>query len=318
VLVGIISLSDDECHDGVAKGETMAQDTSTAVKSAARGRLGMSVSGAGLAVLVLTLGYWLFATVTGGVTLTNAQLKTTLTGILIATSVGGLIGLIALGVNLFSKNQAGRLAGAVIGGLTVALAIVFMIVMVMPHVQLATFAQSMQDKCQTPLDNIKNDITAASAAAKKDVNSDSAFEADMVKYAGIFQQDSSAANDDINSVQALTPPQNKYQAVITDCAAQFQADAHFLTGSDGVTLPSNLPPPFGGLKISAHDLLQDSSLLVQGKLPNVNQTVPTGQVSPLVSGVLDAALKTCDDLCTRLTNEGNQLKSDAFSPFKAK
>ncbi len=267
--------------------------------------------------MVLTLGYWFFAAITGGIKLTNDQLKMTLMGVLIATSIGGLIGLIALGVNLFSKNQAGRVVGAVIAGLTVAAAIIFMVVTVVPHVQLATFAQSVQDKCQKPLNAITNDIKAASAAAKNDANSDSAFEADMTKYAGVFQQDSSNAGDDANTVQALKPPQEKYKAVISDCAAQFQADAHFLTASNGITLPSNLPSPFGGLQLSAHDLLQDSSLIVQGKLPNVPK-FPTSQVSSLVSQVLDQALNTCDPLCTQLTSEGNQLQTDAFAPFKAK
>lgn len=280
-------------------------------------RIGLPLTILSALILVGTLGYWVYAN-SGGVTVNDAGLKSTLTALVIASAVAGVLGLLATGLNVPALRQPRLVSGVAtaVSGATLIVAALFLFVTVIPHAQVATFAQTVVDNCQTPINNITADITAASAAAKKTQSTDSDFVTAMQQQAVIFGADSTKATTDAATVKGMTPISSKYQGVLDDCAGQFMSDANFLTGAHGITLPSTLPAPFGGQQLSAQSLLQDSAALVTGTFPGVSTKYPASIVSQIVTGVLDQAVKTCDDVCTRLTAEGNQLKTDAYTPFK--
>lgn len=273
-------------------------------------------------------GYWLYAALTGNVSLTVDQLKTTLTQEVLGTAGAGGLALIATMINvphLMGHVRMGRGLSTFFSGATLITAALFLFLTLLPKTQLAQFAVSMQDKCQTPLtaitDKKTGDIAKAKQAAANDAGNDTQYIADMTKYAQLFKDDATKAQDAATTLASLKAPNSKYNGLIADCEQQFKDTANFLTGANGITLPPppTVPAPFGGKSLSAADLLTDSSLLVQGQFPGVKQPIPSFLVSQIVAGVLDSALNTCGPVCHRLTDAGaeaDQLKTDTFAPFK--
>jgi hypothetical protein len=288
------------------------------------GILGALVGGA---LLLVVVGYWLWARLTGTVTLSNDQLATVLIFTLIATVISGVIGLAASVLNLRNwrvlpqdlrqkpRPRLDRTIATTGALVTVIVALIFGLAVVRPKLSLALFAQNLQDVCATPLTQASNDLQGANTAAQQSALSNQDFAAAMTKYAGILKQDSAQLETNLPKVQHLKAPNAHYQGMVTACATEYEALTAFLGNKNSVTLPSILPAPLGGMQLSAQGLLQTTAELAQGSIAGV-PAIPAFLLSPMISGILNMTQTTCDATCQQLKDDGVGLQTDIFAPFK--
>lgn len=282
---------------------------------------------AAAAILLLVLSDWLWARVTGTVRLTNDQFGSTLIWSLIATILSGMVALVAIGLhargwrNLQQAAQQWRTVAvrqmipALGAALTLIVALIFLLGILRPKVQVALFAQEVQRLCGAPLMQVASDIQGAAHAASQDTFADSAFAAAMEHYSQRFQQDAVALPHELAQVNALKAPDPRFQGMVTGCAAEYQSLSSFLGGANSITLPTILPAPLGGMQLSATSMLHLIAQLNQGQVAGAPQ-LPAFLLGPLVASTLGMAQTTCDASCQQLKDTGSQLQNDIFAPFK--
>jgi hypothetical protein len=277
--------------------------------------------------LLIVIGFWLWARVTGSVRLSDVQLAVALIFSLVVAMLGGVFGLISLLLGVPRRRSIWRdlqqkprphlartlvLAGSL---LTVIVALIFSLAVVRPKLQLAIFAQNLQNTCATPLSHIGNDLSAAGDAARQNTFSNQGFAAAMTKYAHILQQDAQAIPHDQAALRGLKSPDARFQRMVTACETELQSLGSFIGDSDSVTLPQILPAPLGGMQMSAQALLQTSAEIAQGAIAGVPE-IPAFLLSPMVSSLLNLTQTSCDATCQQLKSDGASLQDAAYAPFQ--
>ncbi|WIG59628.1 MAG: hypothetical protein OJF49_002375 [Ktedonobacterales bacterium] len=303
----------------------METATETKVQRVGLSRASLSIIVLGLIALAIPIGYTLFASASGNVTLASADdITNLLRNGLVLTVVAAALGVLGLLLHLLA-NGIRKIIQMAFSVLVIVAALVFLFVMVLPRVntiqnlndKIVPFATTMRDYCQTPLNQTHADLLDALNRTQGAAD-DATFAAAMQSAVTALQKDSTDLTNALTKLNATTAPDSKYQDLLNDCKATVQAQNDFLSNPNGANaIP--LPPPFNALaaKVDGIDLLKNSGAIAAGLAP---LKVPAGTMEPLVAQALTQVVSVTNP---KLTAEGDQLSNDIsdtltnnLAPFK--
>lgn len=302
-----------------------ATTEATTVKATALDRAGAAVAVLSVIALAVPIIYTVYAA-NGNVTLkTSDDIQSLFTNGIIVTLAAAALGLIGAALTvpgLLKGARVGRIVTTLVSLIVLVASLVGLLVVIAPRAsavsdlktKIQPFGQTLQQSCQTPLNNLsghENDIFVHALQAK--ISGDAAGDALLVQTLQAdlanLQQDATDLKAGSDKLSKLTAPSGPayYAELLTHCQQDVAGQADFLTNDTGANAVT-LPAPFSAIapKAGLITLVKGSALVASGTSPLGH--LPPGTVETVLAAAMQRVIAGSKDQVA--TDDGNKLQAD--------